>query len=328
MRRAAFIGAAFFLSSTFGVISLVSWMTRGTGPGRGSAPAVFIILFSVVAALFFVVLRRIGSPLADVVAAAHQIADGRFDVRLPIGGPPALRAVAHAFNDMAGRLARQEQQRRELMADVAHELRTPLSIAQGRLEGLIDGVYPLDAAQLEPLLDETRVLARLVEDLRTLANAESGVLTLAREPTDVGMLVRDAVAAVDGEARQRGTTVAVREAAALPAVDIDPVRIRQVVVNLLANAVRHGGDRGSVSIDVGVVDGALRIAVADPGPGLSPGELSRIFDRFYKGRASSGSGLGLTIARRLVEAHGGQIRAESQAGRGTVITVVIPLVSP
>src|SRR5262249_3215155 len=156
-------------------------------------------------------------------------------------------------------------------------------------------------------LDETKVLARLVEDLRTLANAESGVLTLAREPTDIGMLIRDAVAAVGDEARERQVTIAVREAPSLPSIEVDPVRLRQVVVNLLANAVRHGGANGAVTIDAGVAGGSLQVTVADNGSGMTAAELSKVFDRFYKGRTSSGSGLGLTIARRLVEAHGGQI---------------------
>jgi len=231
--------------------------------------------------------------------------------------------VATAFNDMAERLARQEKQRRDLMADIAHELRTPLSVVQGRLEGLLDGVYPSDAAHLEPLLEETRVLARIVDDLRTLANAESGVLTLEKEATDIGMLLRDAADAVRDEAVRKSTTITVAQDQAAPVVAVDPVRMRQVIVNLLANAVRHGGG-APVTADARVDGGTLILRVSDTGHGIPADELPHIFDRFYKRRGSIGSGLGLTIARTLVRAHGGEITVESQLDRGTTFRVSIP----
>jgi two-component system sensor histidine kinase BaeS len=213
------------------------------------------------------------------------------------------------------------------MADIAHELRTPLSIVQGRLEGLIDGVYPREPSQLEPLLDETRVLTRLVEDLRTLANAESGVLTLDREPTDVGMLLRDAVSAVGAEAAQEGITISIDDAEPFPPVSVDPVRLRQVLVNLVANAIRHGSRGGGVTLRARATPSALLIEVADNGPGIAAEELPKIFDRFHRRPGSTGSGLGLTIARSLVRAHGGDIRAESSPGSGTTISFMIPLSS-
>jgi two-component system OmpR family sensor kinase/two-component system sensor histidine kinase BaeS len=297
-------------------------------------------VFILMVVVFLAVLRRVGLPIGDLIAAAHRVAEGDFSVRVPQHGPRAVRAVAAAFNDMAGRLARQEQQRRELMAEIAHELRTPLSIVQGRLEGLIDGVYPRDASQLEPLLDQTRVLTRLVEDLRTLANAESGVLTLAREPTDIGMLMHDAASDVAAEAAGRGISLKVEDTPAMPAVNVDPVRMRQVLVNVLVNAVRHSARMPfdprhpdprdlpppTVRADARIVDGRLVVRVADTGPGIPPEELPRIFDRFYKGPGSSGSGLGLTIARSLVQAHGGEIHAESRLGAGTTVTFTVPAV--
>jgi len=270
-----------------------------------------------------VFVTRVMSPIGDIVGAAHRVADGDLSARVPAKGPPAVRAVATAFNDMAERLAAQEKQRRDLMADIAHELRTPLSVVQGRLEGLIDGVYPADASSLEPLLDETRILARIIDDLRTLANAESGALTLEKEPTDVGMLLRDAADAVRDEATRRSTTISVAEDRTMPPVALDPVRMRQVVVNLVANAVRHGGGT-PVCVEAHAANGSLTIRVADKGPGIPADELPHIFDRFYKRRGSSGSGLGLTIARTLVRAHGGDITVASGPGQGAKFTIEIP----
>lgn len=330
-RRARFVRRAGLL---FGVVMILAFIGAGTlvrwsfgGPGPSSPDPwrpVVLVIGVMIPIVLILAVRRVGSTIGDVVSAAHRVADGDFAVRVPVHGPPSVRTVANAFNNMTERLARQEQQRRALMTDIAHELRTPLSVVQGRLEGLIDGVYPRDASQLEPLLDETRVLARLVEDLRTLANAESGVLTLEREPTDIGMLVRDAAASLHEEAARRAVDVSIREPPGAAAVNVDPVRMRQVVVNLLANAIRHGGAGSHVAVESSLADGALTIRVADDGPGMPPEDLARIFDRFYKGPGSAGSGLGLTIARSLVRAHNGEISAESRVGRGTAITVRVP----
>jgi signal transduction histidine kinase len=298
-----------------------------TGDRLWSLGMVAVIgLFTAAAVLF---VRRVMSPIGDIVGAAHRVADGDLTARVPAKGPPAVRAVATAFNGMAERLAQQETQRRELMADIAHELRTPLSVVQGRLEGLIDGVYPTDPTQLEPLLEETRVLARVIDDLRTLANAESGVLTLEKEPTDIGMLLHDAADAVRDEANRMSTSITVAADAVTPlnmdSVRIDPVRMRQVLVNLLSNAVRHGGG-APVSVDAGIAGATLTIRVADTGPGIPADELPHIFDRFHKRRGSKGSGLGLTIARTLVRAHGGEIVVDSRVGQGTTFRVSIPAV--
>jgi two-component system OmpR family sensor kinase/two-component system sensor histidine kinase BaeS len=282
-----------------------------------------VAVIGLFAVSLLVFVTRVISPIGDIVGAAHRVADGDLSARVPTKGPPTVRAVATAFNDMAERLARQETQRRELMADIAHELRTPLSVVQGRLEGLIDGVYPSDASHLEPLLEETRVLARIVDDLRTLANAESGVLTLEKEATDIGMLLRDAAEAVGDEAARKSTTISVAEDPAAPVVVVDPVRMRQVLVNLLANAVRHGGG-APVTADARVDSGTLILRVSDGGRGIPADELPHIFDRFYKRRGSTGSGLGLTIARTLVRAHGGDITVDSGLNQGTTFRVSIP----
>jgi two-component system OmpR family sensor kinase/two-component system sensor histidine kinase BaeS len=235
-----------------------------------------------------------------------------------------VRALAHAFNAMAERLAHADRQRRDLMADVAHELRTPLSVLQGRLEGLLDGVYPRDDRQLASLVEETQVLSRLIEDLRTLALDDAGALRLEREPTELVGLVRDTVRGFEPEAARHGVTLAVTTALGETELDLDPVRIRQVLSNLLSNALRHTPTGRGVSVSVEAVASGLAVAVADAGEGMAPEDVARMFDRLYKGEASRGSGLGLTIARRLVEAHGGEIQAASRLGQGTTVTFSIP----
>jgi len=222
----------------------------------------------------------------------------------------ALHPVTRAF-------AEQDRLRRQLMADVAHELRTPLSILQGRIEGLLDGVYPRDETHLAELLDETRHLSRLVEDLGTLAHAEAGALELRKEPVDLGDLIRDVAAALP-------RPILVEVPAELPAIEADPVRIRQVLLNLLANALRHTPEDGVIAIEATARPQQILIRVRDTGSGIAPEDLPRIFERFQKGSDSRGSGLGLPIARKLVLAHGGDIGIESTPGQGTEVTVSLP----
>jgi signal transduction histidine kinase len=226
---------------------------------------------------------------------------------------------------MTSRLEAQDQVRRQLMADIAHELRTPLTIIQGRLEGLLDGVYPRDNGQLEGILGDTRVLARLVEDLRTLAHAESGTLALHKEPTDAASVIADAVQACRPDANARDVALGHDAGAALPMIEVDPVRLREVLMNLLTNAIRHTPAGGQVAVSASALDGQVQLRVTDTGSGIAPDELPRIFERFYKGRSSAGSGLGLPIARGIVEAHGGTITADSTPGRGTSVTVTLPI---
>jgi signal transduction histidine kinase len=232
-----------------------------------------------------------------------------------------ILAFALAFRKVFGRVARefaeQNRLRRQLMADVAHELRTPLAILQGRIEGLLDGVYPHDEAHFAELLDQTRHLSRLVDDLGTLANAEAGALELRKEPVDLGDLVRDVAAA-------QPRPIAVEVPVGLPAVEADPVRIRQVLLNLLANALRHTPAEGIVSVEIETQPQRLLIRVRDNGEGIAPEDLPRVFERFQKGSGSRGSGLGLPIARKLVLAHGGDVAIESTLGKGTEVTISLP----
>jgi signal transduction histidine kinase len=329
-RRFGLLFAVFLILSAIGAGTLISFIGRRTFVQTGLsavavAGAAFWILL-IVFAIFVRGMRRVAVPLSDVVAAAGRVGEGDFSVRLREVGPPFLRSTAHAFNVMTSGLQAQDEERRRLMADVAHELRTPLSVLQGRLEGILDGVYARDDETLKEALEETRVLGRLVEDLRLLATAESHALALEREPTDFAILIRDLVGSFSAPATH-GVAVRADSPADLPLIDVDPIRIRQVLMNLVENALRHTPSGGTVSIRLERVANDLVIRVADTGRGIAPADLPRIFDRFYKDPASRGSGLGLPIARGLIVAHGGQITAASQPGRGTTITVTLPLSS-
>jgi two-component system OmpR family sensor kinase/two-component system sensor histidine kinase BaeS len=258
--------------------------------------------------------------------AADLLAAGDYDVRVQERGPRDVRRLARSFNAMATRLRAGEEQRRNLVADVAHELRTPLAVIQGNAEGMIDGLYPVDRTHLEPVLEETRVMARLLDDLQILSTAEAGALRLHRQTIEPRQLAEDAVATYRSGADAAGVTLQLAASGELPALEVDPVRIGQVLANLLSNALRHTPPGGSVVVSVGLVAGSKQVqfTVQDSGPGIPPEALPHVFDRFVKAADSGGAGLGLAIARSLVEAHGGQISAESQSGQGTTMRFVLP----
>lgn len=281
------------------------------------------------AGLTLLALRRTTAPVGDVMEAAQRVAAGDYGVRVAERGPDEVRALARAFNAMTARLQAGDEQRRRLLADVTHELRNPLSVIQGNLEAMLDGVHPRDDAHLTPVLEETRVLARLIDDLRTLSLAESGVLQLQREPTDLGILLTEAAAALRPQAQAAGVTLRTDLADDLPLLEADPTRLREVVSNLIANALRYTPAGGTVTVEARAVPSskpgrAISIAVRDTGAGIAPETLPHIFDRFYKSEDSRGSGLGLTIAKSLVAAHGGEIAAESKLGQGTTIRFTLP----
>jgi signal transduction histidine kinase len=261
------------------------------------------------------------------VDAAGKVETGDYAARVAEidRGPGELRDLGRAFNTMAARLEADEAQRRRLLADVSHELRNPLAIVQGNLEALVDGVYPADEAHLTPILDETRVLARLIEDLRTLSLAEAGTLALHREATDLRVLIADVAESFQVRARAAGATLTPDVPAGLPILEVDPLRVREVVSNLVDNALRYVQAGGRVTVSARASDHAIEIAVADDGPGIPPALLPTIFERFAKSAESRGSGLGLAIAKAIVEAHGGTITAESAPGSGTTIRVKLPV---
>jgi two-component system sensor histidine kinase BaeS len=271
-------------------------------------------------------LRRVAGPVGDVMEAADRVAGGDYAVRVAERGPGEMRRLARSFNAMTERLGANEEQRRNLLADVAHELRTPLSVIQGNTEGMLDGVYAADRAHLEPVLEEAKVMSRLLKDLETLSTAEAGALRLHREPVEPARLVEDAVAAFRSRADEAGVRLDGRSAPGLPSLDVDPVRVGQVLSNLLSNAVRHTPRGGSVVVSAEPADvgAAVAFAVEDTGPGIPEVDLPHVFDRFVKAADSGGAGLGLAIAKSLVEAHGGRITAAPRPGGGTRMTFELP----
>ena len=229
---------------------------------------------------------------------------------------------------MAERLQINDQQRRNMLADVSHELRTPITVIQGNVEGILDGLYPADEARLKSILEETQVLSRLVDDLRTLALAESGALRLKREPTNLMELIRDAASGFDAQMNEKGIQISMSLDDGEDA-NVDPQRIREVLLNLLSNAVRYTPPGGEIRVRLTEVrsgpERAITISVEDSGPGIDADILPHVFDRFYKSSDSGGMGLGLSIAKYLVEAHHGKIWAESEVGKGATISFTIPV---
>jgi two-component system, OmpR family, sensor histidine kinase BaeS len=293
----------------------------------------FIALGAVVAVLVGMgrTLAVTARTLDRLVDATRQVEAGDYTVRVDARGRSSrglrvVRQLTDGFDTMTERLETDERQRRTLLAEVSHELRTPLTVVQGNLEAILDGVYPPDQAHLGVILDETRILGRLIEDLRTLALSEAGTLTLHTEPTDPDVLVSEVVRSFEPAAAAAQVELMAAIDGDLPIIEIDPVRIREVLANLLTNALRHTPAGGRVTVAGAVDDGRwVRLEVRDTGRGIDPAILPHAFDRFVKGDDSRGSGLGLAIARQLVVAHGGEISAESVPGGGTAIRVRLPL---
>ncbi|HTG48624.1 MAG TPA: HAMP domain-containing sensor histidine kinase [Actinomycetota bacterium] len=303
---------------------LVTWLLGGNPP----APGVTVVASALVLIALVLVARwlwRNGRSVGMLMDAAGRVAGGEYDTR--VGEVPArqLRDLAGAFDAMTERLASDERRRRELLADVAHELRTPLQAIRGSIEGMLDGLYPSDADHLRPVLDRTELMAHLLDDLRTLSMAEAGVLELHRETMDPRAVAQAAATAFDTAASERGVRLEVDAAPGTPAtIEADPVRVQEILTNLLANAIRYTPRDGSVTVHVDAAPGGAAFTVADTGPGIPPERLPTVFDRFVTSADAGGTGLGLAIAKRLTEAHGGTIAANSPPGGGTSVRFEIP----
>jgi signal transduction histidine kinase len=300
----------------------------------GTAPAPWITVLVAAAVVVGLVasarwLWRNARTIGALMDAADRVAGGDYATRVDDPGSRQLGRLTGAFNQMAERLQTSEERRRELLADVAHELRTPLQVIRGTVEGMLDGLYPADAERLRPLLDETIVMARLLDDLRTLSMAEAGVLPLHRESVDPRALADDAVQAFRSTAQSGDVSLESTHGANVPAsLEADPVRLSEVLANLLANALRVTPPGGTVTVRASREGEAVAFEVEDTGPGISPQQLPFVFDRFVTSSDGGGTGLGLAIAKRLVEAHGGSIEASTLATGGTLIRFVIPVRPP
>jgi len=292
-------------------------------------PLLLAIIIGSIGALAF---RNLGTPLANIMTAADAVADGDLSTRVEEKGPGEFRRLAKSFNRMAEELELADEQRRDLTADVAHELRTPLHILQGNLEGILDGVYQPTNDHIEAALDETRMLSRLVDDLQTLSLAETGQLHLKAESVDIAELLADVGTSFSGPAEAAGIDLQVEFVGIAEELTIlgDGERLDQVISNLMGNSLRYTSEGGSILLKAVANLNGVQIFVRDTGEGILPDDIPHIFDRFWRGdkarqrQSGTGSGLGLAIARQFVQAHEGTISVESQLGEGTTFTIELP----
>jgi signal transduction histidine kinase len=280
--------------------------------------------------LIFVLSRRLSSPIGVLAKAARQLGRGDLSQRVQFRGKGEVGMLAQAFNSMAADLEHAEQLRRNLVADVAHELRTPLSNIHGYLEAIRDRVVKPDAATIRSLSEETTLLSRLVDELQELSLAEAGKLKLVYRAEDVAKLVKQAVTSWRPQVATKEISLSLDLPDNLPLVKIDRQRVNQVLHNLMENAVAHTPKGSTITVAAAKQGDWVEISVSDTGEGIPAEDLPNIFERFYRvdrsrARATGGSGLGLTIAKRLVEAHGGEIKAQSELGKGSRFSFTLPI---
>ncbi len=289
-----------------------------------------LLAVAIALVMTFFLSRRILAPVKALTSASRRLGGGDFSQRVSVKDRSELGELAQAFNSMASELERAEQLQRNMVADVAHELRTPLSNIRGYLEAIRDGLIEPDADAIHSLDEEAAQLSRLVDDLQELSLAEAGKLRLIYRAEDIGELIKKAVAGIQAQAISKGLSVSVDLPHKLPLVNLDPDRISQVLRNLLENAVAHTARGDAIVVSARQKDNYLEVAVTDTGEGIPAADLPHILERFYRvdksrTRATGGSGLGLTIAKRLVDAHGGQVEVQSEVGKGSCFTFTIPV---
>jgi two-component system OmpR family sensor kinase/two-component system sensor histidine kinase BaeS len=323
--------AVLFLATLAGIGFIISRVFDGNA--RPVLIIVVLLVFVLPMTIAWIgrrAFRGIATPLAEVMNAADAVAEGDFSTRVRELGPGEFGQLTRSFNRMAAELERAEQQRRNLTADVAHELRNPVHILQGNLEGILDGVYEPTPEQIEAMLDETHLLSRLIEDLRTLSLAEAGQLALHSEAVSLTELLEDVHTSFYGQAEVAGVHLVARTPIDELVIEADANRLDQVLSNLVANAIRHTPPGGSVTLEASPIADGVQISVADTGSGIPAEDLPFIFDRFWRSdrarerHTGTGSGLGLAIARQLVRAHAGTIAVESVEGESTTFTILLP----
>jgi len=292
------------------------------------APFVLVVLITFT---LFTLYSRFGKPLETLFNAIDSVAEGNLSVRVPEDNSAMFSNLIERFNKMVGELERAEQQRRNLTADIAHELRTPLHIIQGNLEGVLDGIYQPTPDHINNTLDETRLLTRLVNDLQTLSLAETGQLPLHPTRFLLADLLADLASSFSSQAASLGIDLKISLADPNQKLTADYDRLNQVLSNLISNALHHTPEGGTISIETGSgsnEERSVRIVVKDTGAGITSDDLPFIFDRFWRGDKSRSerthSGLGLAIAKQLIHAHGGTIDVQSEVGKGTTFTIELP----
>jgi heavy metal sensor kinase len=282
--------------------------------------------------LTFALSRRILGPVEALTLAARRLESGDLSQRIPIRSHDEIGELSRAFNAMAASLERNESLRKALVTDVAHELRTPLTNLRCQIEAVQDGLLPANEATLRSLHEESALLGRLVDDLQDLALAEAGQLPLHRRPVELTGAIETALAAIRPRADEQRVALRSELGSSLPTVSADPARLGQILRNLLANALTHTPQGGTITVSAAPVNGAVDVAVADTGPGIPPEHLPHVFERFYRAdesrsRGTGGAGLGLSIVRQLALAHGGSVRVESEPGSGARFTLTLPAAS-
>jgi two-component system, OmpR family, sensor histidine kinase BaeS len=320
----------------------VGWVV---GLGRGLAPnpaeAAFLRRIQTILAqaaigagalsllLGLVFARHLTRPLRQLTAATRRMAEGDLDQKVDVTSRDEIGQLAEAFNRTSAELSRSQALRRRMTADIAHELRTPISILIGHADAIHEGVLPASSETVDLILDEALRLQRLIEDLRTLSLADAGELSIHAQPSPPDMLLREAARSFATRAEARGIDLVVEDRAGLPPAYVDPDRMDQVLRGLVDNALRHTPDGGRIVLSAGATEHAVRVTVEDSGPGFDEADLPHVFERFYRAdesrhRDGGGSGLGLAIARSIVEAHGGRIWAERGPGRGAIVHIEVP----
>jgi two-component system sensor histidine kinase BaeS len=288
------------------------------------------LVLAVFATLIGLVLtRRVVTPLAEVIAAAEEIAGGNLKMRARTKGSDDLGELGKSFNKMADALERNDRERRDMLANIAHELRTPLTVVRGRLEGIMDGIYPADVTSIGPALEEAYLLERLVEDLRLLTLAESHQLTFEIHELDLVEIARRALNMFQAEAEEKKIRLELVTWPEKALVNADPLRTEQVISNLISNALRYVPEGGRVWVDISRKENEAEVRISDNGPGVPEADLPFIFNRFWRGeksrsRVSGGAGLGLAIAKLLVEGMEGKIVARSLPEGGLQVSVSFP----
>ncbi len=266
-------------------------------------------------------------PLAAVIYAARQVTNGKLDTRISSEGPQDMRSLSDSFNEMASSLERNDRERREMFADIAHELRTPLSVIRGRLEGIVDGIYSADGSQVSLALEQTYLLERLVDDLRLLTLAEMRQLHFEKKSVDLAQLSRHTIDMFSAEAQEKNISLSLEKGRGNYNVQLDPQRMEQVVGNLIGNSLRYIPDGSKIWLSLEETSDTVKLSINDNGPGVAEEELPFLFDRFWRkdksrARSAGGTGLGLAIAKQLIEAQGGTIHASnlSESGLQVIIT--------
>ena len=292
--------------------------------------APFAVLILAVFTIFNL-YTRFGQPLGEIFNAIDSVAEGNLSVRVSENKSDMFSELIKRFNKMLEEIERANQQRRNLTADIAHELRTPLHIIQGNLEGVIDGVYEPTTEHINNTLDETKLLARLVNDLQTLSLAETGQLPLHSTRFLLADLMQDLTSSFSSQAASDGIDLQTNVSDPSQEITADYDRLNQVLSNLISNALRHTSSGGKISLEAGPIVGearGVRIKVTDTGVGIPSENLPFIFDRFWRGDKSrsgrANSGLGLAIAKQLIQAHGGTIEVQSEVGKGTSFMIELP----